>query len=308
MMHKVIKPSLFKRQKISFFLRANSNLYSSVNSIFFRFKYYNIFIPVEDYIEDLNKYCPDILAAQPSILFELATLKSNGTLKINPVKIVSFAEVLNDSDKIFIQKIFNCMVSEVYQCTEGVLGFSCNYGVMHLNERFIYFQKEYIDGRRFYPIITDFSRKTQPIARYKMSDILIEKEGPCLCGSVFQAIEKIEGREDDILLFIENKKLIKLFPDVVSRKIAHYTNNFVRYKIEQVDFTTIHLFIETGDVAHTREMFTAALKELFTERTIENVSLFFYSQVQHNLGSKYRRIQRSIPDEILNSRIKSLPL
>jgi putative adenylate-forming enzyme len=109
------------------------------------------------------------------------------------------------------------MVSEVYQCTEGVLGFSCKYGVMHLNERFIYFQKEYIDAKRFYPIITDFSRKTQPIARYKMNDILIEKEGSCMCGSVFQAIEKIEGREDDILLFIENKKLIKLFPDVISR-------------------------------------------------------------------------------------------
>jgi hypothetical protein len=75
-----------------------------------------------------------------------------------------------------------------------------------------------------------------------------------------------------------------------------------------VDVSTLDLFIETGDVAHTREMFTVALKELFRERRIENVSLFFYNRVPHNLGSKYRRIQRSIPDEVLNSGIKSLPL
>ncbi|MEO8765088.1 MAG: F390 synthetase-related protein [Ginsengibacter sp.] len=307
MLLKVIPPKIFKRQKISFFLRANSNLYSSVNSIFFQFSYYDIFKPVENYLEDLNKYFPDILAAQPSILYELALLKSRGALKINPVKIISFAEVLNDPEKIFIQETFGCRIVEVYQCTEGVLGFTCDYGVMHLNERFIHFEKEYIEGKRFYPVITDFSRKSQPIARYKLNDILIEKKNTCLCGSIFLSIEKIEGREDDVLVFIENGKLVKLFPDIISRKIAHYTGNFVRYKIEEVDFNVLKIFIETHDVPGTGRMFTVALEELFTERKIQNIELLFYDKVQHNLGCKYRRIQRCIPDDIFESKVKSLP-
>ncbi len=62
-------------------------------------------------------------------------------------------------------------------------------------------KKEYLDDSRFYPIITDFKRTSQPIYRYRLNDILVEEKSPCPCGSVFTRIAKIEGRSDDIFYF-----------------------------------------------------------------------------------------------------------
>ncbi len=71
---------------------------------------------------------------------------------------------------------------------------------MHLNEDIVHIQKEYLDeqSRRFVPIITDFSRTSQPIIRYRLNDILTEADKPCLCGSPYTAIERIEA---DAMIF-----------------------------------------------------------------------------------------------------------
>ncbi|MFW2308254.1 adenylate synthase, partial [Aliarcobacter butzleri] len=74
-------------------------------------------------------------------------------------------------------------------------------GNLHLNEDIVYIEKDWIDEKsgRFSPIITDFNRKSQPIIRYKLDDILILEKQSCPCGCVFTRIKKIEGRCDDIL-------------------------------------------------------------------------------------------------------------
>ena len=40
------------------------------------------------------------------------------------------------------------------------------------NEDFVKIDQEWIDDAHFYPIITDFSRHSQPVVKYKMNDIL----------------------------------------------------------------------------------------------------------------------------------------
>ena len=42
---------------------------------------------------------------------------------------------------------------------------------LHLNEDIIFVEKQYLDGRRFYPVITDFKRTSQPVYRYQLNDI-----------------------------------------------------------------------------------------------------------------------------------------
>ena len=69
---------------------------------------------------------------------------------------------------------------------------------LHLNEDIVYIEREYLDDRRFVPVVTDLERKAQPIIRYRLNDILVERKEPCGCGSPFLALEKIEGREDDV--------------------------------------------------------------------------------------------------------------
>lgn len=93
-------------------------------------------------------------------------------------KIISVAEVLEDIDREFISTIFQQTVHQIYQCTEGFLATTCKHGTLHINEDLVHIEKEYLDQERgiFVPIITDFMRKTQPIIRYRLNDILIEKK------------------------------------------------------------------------------------------------------------------------------------
>jgi putative adenylate-forming enzyme len=121
-MARVVQPKLFKKQKVAFFLRANSNLYSSVQSALFEFRYFDIFKPIEILAKEVEEFQPDILAAQPSVLSDLAEFQKSGRIKIQPEKIISFAEVLYPEDKAFILSVFKAEFKEVYQCTEGFLG------------------------------------------------------------------------------------------------------------------------------------------------------------------------------------------
>ena len=129
-----------------------------------------------------------------------------------PTKVISVAEVLEPQDKLYLEQLFQQTIHQVYQCTEGFLAATCEKGVLHFNEDFILIEKKYIDKekRRFHPIITDLLRTTQPVIRYELDDIIIEKK-QCACGSPFMAIEQIEGRSDDILKFINKEgKLVQV--------------------------------------------------------------------------------------------------
>ncbi|NKF33203.1 hypothetical protein HER21_43035, partial [Pseudomonas sp. BGM005] len=87
------------------------------------------------------------------------------------------------------------------QCTEGFLAHTCERGVIHLNEDGVLVEREALDGERFTPIVTDLRRRAQPIVRYRLGDVLRERREPCPCGSALTAIERIEGREGDTLVF-----------------------------------------------------------------------------------------------------------
>ena len=82
------------------------------------------------------------------------------------------------------------IIDQVYQATEGFLACTLVPGHLHLNEDIIFVEKEYLDERRFYPVITDFKRSSQPVYRYKLNDILVENPEPCSCGSHYTRIDK----------------------------------------------------------------------------------------------------------------------
>ncbi len=297
MLHRVLKPKLFKKQKIAFFLRASSNLYSSVNSGLFQFAYFDIFRPVAELMQELQRYEPDILAAQPSMLIEICSYVRQGRLRIKPASVISFAEVLTVKDKIIIERTFGVVIKEVYQCMEGFLGCTCPHGTMHLNEDIVYIEKEFIDEHRFYPVITDFSRSTQWLVRYRLNDILKLKKDKCPCGSAMTALEMIEGRSDDVLLFMDrNRGEVKLFPDILSRKIAWQCDDFDSYQVSQSSYfsMTIGIVCPPEKYEETKKRFDDIIADWMEDNNIDSaaVNITFSKSVVHQQGGKLRKIQR----------------
>lgn len=202
-------------------LRANSELYETVDSKRVRFEYYDLQKPFRALFKELSKNQPHILVAPPSMLRMLADNK----LPYCPEKIYACAETLDPLDQEVIARYFKQKVHQIYQATEGFLGVTCSHGTLHINEDLVHIEKEWIDQKtgRFVPIITDLYRTTQPIIRYRLDDVLIERQTACPCGSHYLALERIEGRCDDVLYFKDKKGALEpLFPDFIRRQILQF--------------------------------------------------------------------------------------
>ncbi|MFD0871919.1 F390 synthetase-related protein [Paenibacillus residui] len=297
-MAKVLPGGLLQKHRVAFFLRANSNLYASVRKGRIEFQYFDLLEPIEKHVSQLNTYRPTLLVAPASVLRLLAEAVKTGALHIRPDKIVSVAEVLDPLDERYIGECFGRQVHQIYQCTEGFLGFTCSHGTLHLNEDLLVVEKEYLEGaeRKFVPILTDFRRRTQPIIRYRLNDILTERKEPCPCGSKLLALEQIEGRSDDLFYLhsVANGRRKPVFPDFIRRAVLSASPEIEEYLIIQHSERLVECSLKVRPEleAVCREQVTRALTELCSRLHCHAPNIRYSEYVQGPRERKLRRVER----------------
>ncbi|MBB3109689.1 putative adenylate-forming enzyme [Paenibacillus phyllosphaerae] len=300
MLAKLLPGPLWQPEKIAFFLRANSNLYESVRGGKLQFEYFDLLEPIGHHVKRLEAYQPSIWAAPPSLLRLLAEEKRTGRLISVPRRIISVAEVLDPLDARVIQATFGLPIHQVYQCTEGFLASTCSHGTLHLNEDIVHIEKEYVQEdptkRKFVPVVTDFSRTTQPIVRYRLNDVLTEAE-PCPCGSVFTAIERIEGRCDDIFYMksLASGKLTPVFPDYVTRAVLAASPAIEEYRVIQHGEQELEVELQLAagaDRETIEEQVTVKMKELLRRLHCRLPAITFASYSFTPGVRKLRRVER----------------
>jgi putative adenylate-forming enzyme len=233
---KILPNSLLSKNKVAFFMRANSNLYTASQSSRLQFEFFDLLTPVAEHLERLQTFKPTLLFAPPSMLIQLAEAQLQTKISVHPLRIFSIAETLDPLDQKKIEAAFKQKVHQIYQCTEGFLGATCDHGTLHLNEDCVHIEPEWLDESKtkFMPIITDFSRTSQPIIRYRLNDILTVKKTPCPCGSPLMALETIEGRADDLLYFTnQQNESVTVFPDFIRRAIISSSDQLDEYLVRQ---------------------------------------------------------------------------
>ena len=236
-----------KPERIALFLRGNSNLYQTVRrGRFLQFRYFDLSTPLEQSLQLLNAFQPTILVTPPSLLEQLASEREAGHLKIQPEQLISVAEVLEPQDKIKLESIFNVPVHQIYQATEGLLAISCKHGLLHLQEDLIVVQLESLGDNHFTPIITDLWRKTQPIIRYDLGDVLRLETEPCTCGNSWRVIKQIEGRKNDFIEISTSQGKANLFPDELRQSILSVTG-VLDYTVIQKGINHLHIYLETSN-------------------------------------------------------------
>lgn len=207
--------------RVSLVLRANSNLYRTVGGRRVRFAFHDLLAPFAELAREVAAHRPHVLVAPSSVLRALADDAVAVRDGLAPDRVIAGAEVLEPDDAAAIARAFGAPVLQVYQCTEGFLGYGCERGGIHLNEQFVHFEREWLDAERsrFQPVITDFSRRTQVFARYRLDDVL-RAAPPCPCGRAEATVAAIEGRADDVLWAEgEDGAPRAVFPDAVRRAL-----------------------------------------------------------------------------------------
>jgi phenylacetate-coenzyme A ligase PaaK-like adenylate-forming protein len=164
---------------------------------------------LETIVRRLNDWQPEVLAIYPSVLKQLADEQIAGRLRIRLQRVATSAEVLPDDTRRRVHEAWGLTVFDTYGATEyAPIAAECAYGRKHLFEDGAVIE---IVDERGSPVpagacgdrvlITPLDRRTQPLIRYEISDMVRPLDEACPCGRPFRLIESIEGRVEDVLYF-----------------------------------------------------------------------------------------------------------
>lgn len=281
--------------RIAFFLRANSNLYTTLNSRRIDFGFYDLLLGAEAALPRLNASQPDVLVGPPSLLRALAAEARAGRLVIAPSHVISVAEVLEDSDREALRAAFNVATHQLYQATEGFLGYTCEHGTLHLNESFVHLEPDWLDAAhsRFQPIITDFTRTSQLIVRYRLNDVLRVTTQPCPCGRAERAIAAVEGRADEVLWLpaLGSGRAVAVYPDLIRRAMLFAGPAVREYELTQIGMHLEIGLLPDGERAEAVARVTSELAKLWQSLAVQAPNLAFGAWQAPQPGVKRRRVR-----------------
>ena len=98
-------------------------------------------------------------------------------------------------------------------------------------------------------IVTDLHKKSQPIIRYELNDLVTINPDKCKCGSNFRVIESIQGRSDDMLFGIRKGKSHFIFQDYIVRAIISCSDKIDDFQVIQKTFNllNVNLLLEKNE-------------------------------------------------------------
>ena len=290
--------------RIAFFLRVFNQGFADINSALISLEYMPTMLSVDESIDRINAMRANVIMGPPSTLRLLAARRSS--IKSPIGIIVSYAEVLESNEREMLQRVFGVRVVEIYQASEGLIACPCQNGRLHINEDMMFVELLDEAGQELTTpgvpcrrmIVTNLYNELQPLIRYELND-LVELGERCSCGSDFRVIDKVIGRDDDILYFPHHDgSLGHVFPDVLSRWIITASDGIAEYMVEQSEpgFMVVELEL-TADansetvIQNVEESLTRGLAEY----GLESISVEFRIGSVTRGDGKYKRFRRGFP-------------
>lgn len=168
------------------------------------------------HILDLEKLAEALRAMDPAYLYSypvnldgLARIfEARGERLPSLRQIFSGSEVLENSQRERIRRVFGVGVADNYGSTEAFLAWECPRGSYHVNAEHVIVEIVDENGRAVAPgklgrvIVTTLHNRLMPLIRYEIGDYAFAAENGCRCGRTLPCIGAVGGR--DINLFIDS--------------------------------------------------------------------------------------------------------
>lgn len=185
-------------------------IYNGIEKQLFMSSYHLADSNLESYINKLNKFKPEFLDGYPSAIYVIARFINQRKIKLSykPKAIATTAETLYDYQRAEIEEAFDCKVYNQYASSEGSPFITeCIEGKLHINEDSGIFEflnennEPALPGEIGRMVVTSFRNLKTPLIRYDIEDtvLLPNSIDKCTCGCKMPYVEKIIGREDDVL-------------------------------------------------------------------------------------------------------------
>jgi putative adenylate-forming enzyme len=300
----------FKKKKkinLAFILRVSAPAFN-LDKFGHKLTYISQLNTIGEISKQLMSIQPNVISAPPSMLKIIGKEVELGRLKINPKKLIAYAEVLHSDVKDYLEKVFQCKVHQIYKCTEGPIAISCKYGSLHINEDLVAvetYNKDWTPTNVGQPchklIVSDLHKRAQPIIRYELNDIITISPNKCKCGSSFRVIEEIQGRADDIFWAknLTNHEWQFIFPDYISRAIITASDEIDDFQAIQnaPDSLSIRIKLQQGisEQKFNSKNLITNINRVFTQYNcpLPKIEIIFGYPVANPNSNKLIRIHRN---------------
>jgi len=286
--------------RILFMLRVFSQGFDDINAPFIKLSYLSTMTKVNDIIVSAKEKRINILMAPPSLIRELLPRVSELP---HFKRIITYAEVLEQEEKTRFIKAFKTEVVEIYQASEGQIASPCKCGNLHINEDLVYVELFSESGTIVNEpgivaakmLISNLINEAQPLLRYEMNDLVVLGE-KCPCGSSFRRIDHIIGRNDDVFRFLnQDKKLIPVYPDLISRWIITVSDDIREFVATQIDDSSFNLVIDAPLSDQLSDAIKSRIeKELASYGIMVNLKIEFSKIDKPKNNQKTKRFRSNI--------------
>lgn len=235
----------------------------------------------------VRKFKPKFMMGVPSYMTDFCKrLKKAGfdPADMGLEVIISTGEILYPAQKQLLLDSFKCKIANEYGTTEsGIIAFACPKGNMHLMNHNLYIEiinpktgTQVKPGESGELVLTELHSYKMPFIRYKLSDIVIPKEGICECGLESPVLEHIEGRLEDMIITPDGKK--------VAGGMLYYTltKGIQQFKAFQRSVDRLEVFIEKSPT--------------FDEKDFEKVKQQWREYLGENMKIDYKFVDKIPPD------------
>ena len=239
-----------------------------LSGIFSKSLVINITDPLDDVIQKLNKFQPDILGGYFNGLKVLAEQQRKGNLKINPEVLVNCGEGINLKLKENIEKTFKAPMSNLYGFAESPI---VAVGTEEVDGLYLRDDISIIELKEDHLLLTNLYNKTEPVIRYRINDyVKLKKKADA--NFPFDIIDTIVGREEFVIWF-ENKdgNMDFIHPLIFT---DFYVNGLEKLQIVIKSKTSFEFLaiINSKNKKMVTELITKKLDKILNEKNFSNVS------------------------------------
>jgi phenylacetate-CoA ligase len=205
---------------------------------------------IEQYINKINTYKPDLIRGYAGSLFDLCQYAQNKDITLHTPKIlISAAETLHDNMRAIIESSFRTAAHSFYGSREApCLAAECKKGSMHVFS-FLHHLEVLTDDNQAARIgeegkvaVTNLHNYVMPLIRYEIGDTAIQGDGTCPCGSMLPTLGKVTGRVVDHFMK-ENGTTVPAEFFIWLFVVACNIGVVKKYQVVQEDYNQIRILL-----------------------------------------------------------------
>lgn len=224
---------------------------------------------IAHYLDALRKYRIRYVLGYSSSLYELARGIHRNKLDFPKLDVIlTNAEPLYDHQRELISSAFECPVKETYGMAEMVGAASeCGDGQLHewpdagIIERSVEDESDRLTSF----ICTGLVNEDMPLIRYRVGDSGTFGGGRCGCGRTLPIIKQIEGRNDDLLLTRDGRRVGRLDP-IFKANLPILEAQIVQKSLQNL---LVRLVPDTGFTQKTPSLLAYQLRERMGDVNVE---------------------------------------